>query len=89
MNSLLRIGGAVVAGGLSKYWHPGLDTAQNSITSLRGMAGPGVTFVWLILSFVWALFGALVGHTAGASVIFYVESRRSDRRRAHSSEVAS
>ena len=89
MNTLLRIGGAVVAGGLSLYWHPRLDTAQNSITSLRGMAGPGVTFVWLFLSFVWALVGAMVGHTAGASVIFYVEARRGDRGRPHFSEVES
>ena len=67
-----------MVGGLSLYLHPGLETAQNVITSLRGMAGPAVTFLWLFLSFVWALSGALVGHSIVASVMFYLESRRTD-----------
>ena len=89
MNTLLRIGAAVMAGGMALYWHPGLDTAQNSITAWWGVSGAGVTFIWLFLSFLWALSGALVGHTVGAGVIFFMESRREDRRRAHPTEVVS
>ena len=89
MNTLLRIGGAVTAGGMALYWHPGLDTVQNSITAWWGVSGAGVTFIWLFLSFIWALFGAMLGHTVGATVIIYVESRRGHRRHAQSAEVKS
>ncbi len=64
MSSLLKHAAALLAGGMTLYWQPGLETVQNLVTSTLGLMGPVVAFVWLLLSFAWAFMAALVGGSA-------------------------
>ena len=42
---------SVLAGGLVLSWHPGLENAQNSITSVLHISGQSVHLFWLALAF--------------------------------------
>ena len=58
------------------FWQPGLESAQNSITSFLGISGHVVVLMWLLLTFLWALVGGLVGRSTAAGLLFYIRTRR-------------
>ena len=76
MESWLKGIAGLLVGGLFLFWHPGLETAQNSFTSALNISGQIVPFIWVFLSFVWAFIGALVGHAISATLLFYFKTRR-------------
>ena len=75
MESWFKAIAALLAGGLALYWHPGLETAQNLVTSAAHISGQAVVLIWLFLSFVWAFIGVLLGHSLSATLLFYLPNK--------------
>ena len=67
---------AFLAGGLALFWQPGLESAQNSITSHLHLSGQVVNLVWLALTFAWTFLAALVAHGLSGTLLFYLGSQR-------------
>ncbi len=63
---------AFLGGVLALVWQPGLESAQNSITSSLHISGQLVTLVWLALIFAWVFLVALIAHVASATLLFYL-----------------
>ena len=62
---------ASLAGGLALFWQPGLESAQNSITSSLHVSGQLVTLVWMALIFAWIFLVASIAHAVSATLLFY------------------
>lgn len=72
MEAWIRGIAAFIAGGLALFWQPGLESAQNSITSYLNLAGQVVNLVWLALTFTWTFLAALVAHFVSGTLLFYL-----------------
>ena len=77
MESWLKGIVAFLSGAVALYWHPWLESAQNSITESLDVSGQVVTLIWLTLTFVWTFVGALMGYTSVATIFFLLNERRS------------
>ena len=72
MESWIKGIAASLGGVLALVWQPGLESAQNSVTSSLHVSGQLVTLVWMALIFAWIFLAALIAHAASATLLFYL-----------------
>ena len=75
MGSWIKGIAAFLAGGMALFWQPGLESAQESITSYLQLTGQVVNLVWLFLTFTWTFLMALAAHVVSGFLLFFLGYR--------------